>query len=631
MKRRTILPHLRRFALRSFRPIFNADAELRLSKGTNIVLGGNGLGKTTIMQAIVYGMAGGTDEIEDEKSKRWDHHYFQQRLSADSLDTALVEVAFDLGGHTLELRRGFRHPRVLAFKTDNEAWIEDEEQANASFQQALDVFGGYENAKDFTYVVHRLLYLPESRRLIAWDTDTQLTLQVLLNQDISPDFDIDVARQELLRLDSARRHKHVDVGKIQQKLERLRTARGRRETTKADTETSEAAKYQEAVADLQRSGRERLSAERDLNRASVKLSDASNHVEELQEKVDEVEAMLVQRHLSEQELELSLALQKLVEFGLCPACGTRQPNLQAAARQHVRTHSCTLCGSNITGESDVDLSTLRSRMSEKIRAKTELENEWRSADARVQHLRALEADRQRIVNEIRFDQPVLSLETILEPVETRKELTALSARLIREEQDLAAQIDALTKRIEGEYGRFRVSMAARAAKLKETYRQYATDFLGTPCELSEIETDDRLVVLMRFVPKFNDVERPTPESCSEAQRFFLDIAFRLALIDIASDPPKGAGTFLCETPETALDLTYVENVVTMLARFAKEGHSSVFSVNIQEGGIGQQLLSTIPKKQRASHVLNLIEIGNLSAVQEQRREKIDRAVKKMLE
>jgi ABC-type branched-subunit amino acid transport system ATPase component len=43
-----------------------------MQTGIYLVLGGNGLGKTTLMQAVVYGLAGGADErIEDNKALRW--------------------------------------------------------------------------------------------------------------------------------------------------------------------------------------------------------------------------------------------------------------------------------------------------------------------------------------------------------------------------------------------------------------------------------------------------------------------------------------------------------------------------------------------------------------------------------
>jgi hypothetical protein len=142
---------------------------------------------------------------------------------------------------------------------------------------------------------------------------------------------------------------------------------------------------------------------------------------------------------------------------------------------------------------------------------------------------------------------------------------------------------------------------------------YATEFLGLPCELSE-RSQAGLVSITRFVPQFNGTPRDTPESCSEAQRFFLDIAFRMALIDFAASGPDDTAMFICETPETALDMSYIDNVVRMFGQFAKQGHALLISANIQLGGIAEKLLRLVPLQERPAHVLNLLEIGQLSQV-----------------
>jgi len=131
-----------------------------------------------------------------------------------------------------------------------------------------------------------------------------------------------------------------------------------------------------------------------------------------------------------------------------------------------------------------------------------------------------------------------------------------------------------------------------------------------------------------FVPKFNGTARPNEESCSEAQRFFLDIAFRMALIDLASDLSDQRGGFICETPETALDMSYIDNVVAMFRRFAGRGHSLLLTANVQIEGIAQKLLASIPRGERRGHVLNLFEIGQPSDVHKGDMERLKRAIRK---
>jgi hypothetical protein len=138
-----------------------------------------------------------------------------------------------------------------------------------------------------------------------------------------------------------------------------------------------------------------------------------------------------------------------------------------------------------------------------------------------------------------------------------------------------------------------------------------------------------LLRLKRFVPLFKGVQRPEAEYCSEAQRFFLDIAFRMALIDAAGGE-DGTATFFCETPETALDISYVDNVVEMFTAFAKKQHNVLLTANLQSEGIAEKLLGKVAVSERKKRIVNLLSIGVLSSVQEKARSKFERVLNKML-
>ena len=117
MANRVKLPQVLGLRLCNFRPIFQDDIDMPLNTGAYIILGGNGLGKTTTVQAIVYALAGGlSDEsIEPTKSLRWDHNYFCDRLDREYITTATVEVDFTFGDTALSVRRGFRSSKVIGF------------------------------------------------------------------------------------------------------------------------------------------------------------------------------------------------------------------------------------------------------------------------------------------------------------------------------------------------------------------------------------------------------------------------------------------------------------------------------------------------------------------------------------
>ena len=367
------------------------------------------------------------------------------------------------------------------------------------------------------------------------------------------------------------------------------------------------------VKRLRQVTKERVAGEANVASAAKALSDVSLEVEALREHIELIEATLIEGFLSKQERESALALHKLAESGICPACGTVQHELQAQAEERSRNGLCMLCGSELRFESSNELNTLRSQLKEKVRSQEAIGMEHVLLSAKLQGTIDEQEGIQTGINQIRSEQPNLTLLERSIPIKFGEDLLLQRDELARQEQDLEGQIVELRMDLERDYKRFRNAIDSRLQGLHGAYSEYATAFLGLSCDLEEVP-QGQMMSLSIFVPKFSETVRPNEESCSEAQRFFLDIAFRMALIDLASDVSDGAGTFICETPETALDMSYVDNVVKMFRSFAKKRHNLILTANVQTDGIAQKLLADIPRTERTSHVLNLFDIGQLSDV-----------------
>ncbi len=635
MAERIKLPFVTGFRVTGFEPIYSASISLKMREGPYLILGGNGLGKTTLMQAVVYGLAGGADEnIEEVKALRWTHGYFRGRLSATQIANAQVEVDFQLGSHKVSVRRGFKGANVVAVRDGSGKW--DEKDADSRFREILSQFGGYLNPSDFAFVVHRLLYLPESRRLIAWDTDAQIRLLMLLNQDIALEQEFRESRARLKFLDSKKRHIHVALNKAKGQLDRLLEYEEVDSTYEAEEEEEDSppptaekeARLPELVARLNDIGRKRAEADRRAHGAMDDLSRTSSGIDQLRDAIESAEAGLVANFLAVTERDQNLALAKLVQSSICPACGKKHAELADHARKFLRDHRCVLCGSEEPQDVNPDLDKIREKMDDLLRQQQAFEEVIRLAKAESDVLRDQEFEMQAQVNQIRYSRSVVAMVERNLPEITSDSLKGLQQRLEDEEADAEMQISVLRKKLEADYEDFSNKMEARMDRLRLAYAGYATDFLGLKCDLEEIDQNG-LIDLKLFVPNFGDVVRDKPEACSEAQRFFLDIAFRMSLIDLACGN-KGTGTFICETPETALDFSYVNNVVRMFVSFAEKQHNILLSANIQYQGIAEKLITHVPQKDRIEHVVNLLEVGTLSGVQKSALKEFRKAVDRMM-
>lgn len=180
---------------------------------------------------------------------------------------------------------------------------------------------------------------------------------------------------------------------------------------------------------------------------------------------------------------------------------------------------------------------------------------------------------------------------------------------------LEAKKRLIQQELEDKYTAFASLCSRRLKQLAVLAGEYGVKFLGSSCEFVLTPSRERLSPFSFYVPVFAEKKRETVESCSESERFFLDIAFRMAVLVFAGILSKTRSTFVCETPENALDLAYTDNVAAMFKQFSVEGFSVVLTANLQLGGVAKPLLTGYPKRERKLRVINLIEKCHLTNVQ----------------
>lgn len=629
-----ILPQITALRLKGFSQTFNQSIEWSLNPGPNLILGGNALGKTTLMQVIIYGLTGGVSvKIEKDKTQRWDRKYFQEILPKDQVKSASIEIDFKFRKMAYSIRRGFSHSDVQAFRelTASE-WTQEKKKANVEFEKAVTFVGGYPSTEDFNFVVYRLLYLPETRQLLAWDADAQLRLLMLLSPDIESEKRFRDARIELKRTDSLRRHAHVAYTNVTKFFREQDLIDEEVLTTKRQTRKKTKRQLPVITEILKKTADERMQLEKVATQLAKDLSTRSVEIDSLRQQIDAHEVTLINHSLRQTEKSWELPIQKLVDRGICPCCGMTQHELQLLAEKYVREQRCALCGSEHLLSHDPQFREFQSQLAEKLLAQQTLDDQHRSVRVQIHNLRQKEDELQIEIEKLRNQTPTSALaerkdvipllmgnedrETVIDELETR-------------ESNFQALYQQRRQLLETSFAEYRESIQARLTTFRQLYEEYATAYLGFKCELEELPAVDRLMSFTRFVPKFDGRVILTPRKCSEAQRFFLDIAFRMALIDLATKLADAPSMFMCETPESALDLSYIDNVTNMFTQFSGKGHTLVFTSNIQSDGIAMKLLGPIPQEIRPSRVLNLLNFSRLSDVQEQAIRKLRNTAKKI--
>ena len=610
-----ILPKINLMKVEGFDKIFKEDiVEIDFSKSLNILLGGNGLGKTTLLQCIIYGLTGGTNipEVEPLKGFRWDHNFFRKRVKVERQQDAKVTIEFNVSNKRFRVVRGLQGNRVIDFYIDDN-------QANIKYEEAIIEYGKYDNFNSFVFIVSRLLYLPENRRSLMWDYDAQIRALMILSNDIIDEEEYRNLRLQIKNMDSTKRHTIVRINKIKDVLEKKYNEVEIKETEEIDNKTDE---MQSMLFIRKRELSEKLQILLDDKRRSIsELKNYEARREELIPKIYELSELLrknegkvINQSIEKYGKKQGMFLDKVVNYGICPCCGKTNHNFQKVVKRRIENGECLICGnsSDLSAINDIDIEAIQEQLQEKLSARDNINKYMHQLNNRMQSLDEEIFKTRQEINSIDYSEFVNAdrPDDMFEAEDEDSELELL--KLNSDRQSLENDIQIKQEQADNMYKTFLNCFEDRNKKLSEIYEQLSSDFMGKKVTLEYERSTDRFVDIDYLIPKFDDEVRKNAEDCSEAQRFFLDIAFRMSLIILNQELIGESGTFICETPESALDISYVKNVVKMFCQFMIK-NSLILSNNLQRLGLAQELTSVWDGENTS--IFDLLEHGKLSEVQ----------------
>ncbi len=146
----------------------------RLHPGVNVVVGGTGLGKTTLLNSIAYALIGPFSPASSSKNSLIDSEYFKGRFGETGASIALDAV---VGGQKLSVQRAPLADELVAASLDGTTY-----KARALAEELARTMG-LATFEQYKVVVRSLLYADESQYLLSWDSKTQNEILNLLFDD----------------------------------------------------------------------------------------------------------------------------------------------------------------------------------------------------------------------------------------------------------------------------------------------------------------------------------------------------------------------------------------------------------------------------------------------------------------
>lgn len=543
----------------------------------------------------------------------------------DGAQQARATLRFSLGGHAFEIERSLADLSLVRFSFNGQQLEADEK----AYQREIASASGLNSYADWLLVLRTLVFFFEDRRALVWDPGAQR--QLLRCLFLSPQQAREWSEQEsvILKLDSRMRNVQAVLHREQKEQRKtLQLLRGASEVRAA----LEAAQASLEVLNNRHSELVDLVEEGDEARQSARLSALraqTEHDSALRE-FERARLVAISAHLPSSDESMKFVYARLMSDETCLACGTHGlSERRAALNAALQNHHCLVCESTLPKHDDVidigdkRIEELQHRVESTLVGAMEqasiLEDVNKRFHDNSQSLTACTVERNDLQDTIR------SLVNQLPPeqrrvVEQQDKLSGVE-KIVAE---LRALLQVEREKFSASLDDYRSQIQVNADAIKEKFGLAANGFLFEDSALSWAPVSRIVgqaggmtpVEYPGFAVELSGSDfvglqrRGSPNQVSESQREFIDLAFRMALIEVAS--PEHAATIAVDAPESSLDAVFVDKAAAVLSRFANASNGSrlIIASNLGAGDLVPQLLrASASAGERMDRVVNLFESG----------------------
>ncbi len=570
--------------------------------GLSIIAGINGLGKTTLINVLFRLVVGPFELPKLENAARFGstarvketpwparREFFAKRV-ADKGTQARATVTFIIGSQSFCVERSLADCKLLSATVDGRI-IEINDGFEATYKNEVVSSAGLGSFVDFLTIVKFLTFFNEDRRDILWDDQAQRQFFRILFSSPAISQQWVQHEAEIGSADSSARNASAFASRLEKDIASLEEA-----LEKNAGVTAELAATQMLLdADLERQVELEIKAEdqkkqltyfaRQMERSKLAEDAARRQLEELR-------YTALGRLFPSLDETARYILTHLFADAHCLACGAEAKDEIARLEHAIVDGICAVCGADPSRQERLSVNaqvvpvhTVEQKMLD--RAITAV------ANARIERKAAANAEAGV---GIQLQELNSEMDRVSRSIDERRLANAtLRARLPPDPDEIAEKRRALenARRSQLEYERQRARAERKyqvlltqteelfrtaAVRVAHRFQRFATAFLEEDCSLSFRLVEDRpsqggarfMYPSLKFEMSAAAFEtrqfRESPDDVSESQREFVDLAFRMALMEAASDDE--ASSLVIETPEASLDAIFMRKAGAMLRAFA---------------------------------------------------------------
>lgn len=605
--------------------------------GVNVIVGINGLGKTTLLTMLLRALVGASDVPGDDSlgdSRRRlipsDRAWFRKRVPDDAVN-AQVTVWFSLGEQHFEVTRSLANLDILTMFVDQQEVAPGRgPQMEEAYRKMVVSAAGLTSFDDFVFLLRYIVFYLEDRRSLVWDPAAQGEILSILfgNTGLHRTRYVELFN-ELLSKDSEYRNMRAVVS-------------GRRRKLEKQNSTIQGGQIEMAVKTLE--------ARRDeLKPLTIRKNELARTRESLRQQMENR-----RQEIHDKRSDLATQLNTFYESFFpnlgapgryllahfeagagCLVCGNSDSKVQERITTKLYMNTCPVCDSPLELESHQGTDPYATESIERQRKEiaeaeadlVKMEQPLRNADREYAQVAAELVSVTAQVADL--EQQVKSLGQSLPEVMAQRE--ELNNSLLAFEATLN-QLDVERQELSGQFGELAAAIDQdvrdKSEQIEKTFATYISGFLAEVCEIKYTPRVRQLgqqagtekFPFPHFVPALTSgvyrdgvTVREAGQSVSESQKEFIDLAFRMALLALAA--PNAPTMLILETPEASLDSVFVPRAADLLRRFATKTGSShetrlIASSNINREEMIPALFGVYPDQRFYEQVIDSSSNGN---------------------
>lgn len=639
--RKIYLPELLRINIKNFTLYPNGlDYTYDFIKGVNLILGGNGMGKTTFVNIIKYSIIGHYKKEYDytktykgeKKEKRllYPIDYYSKRMDTNNQlkEQATVTIDFKIDDKIFSLKRGLDKIELLSLIFDGEEIkgeiydqfkyqrLNDEVKKESllyKYEELIEKYSGL-SFDDLIFYINEILFFGENHKTILWDESNPNAQEELFNKYFnSPE--LDKQRKEADRqakyYDSLSRHRSEDIRAIKKVLDAVNAKKDDKNSGTSRMKIFEMNQELSKIDDQIKSIRELIL--KNASNAEIyqnKINELSLKANNLEEEKNRSESRLKVNLWEKLNPQYQVFEENIRRNHICPMCNKPNEDLYSKV---LDSHDCFLCGVEINEIEDEDLKEIFSKISEDYkRINLEIQSEQINLkkiddENRVYELdvRNLEIKKRKLQTSIRMMELSKDKENVTDEHEAFYDEIE---RLEREKEDFLEKSKKYSSQSRSFSNEIESKIRENTKKFSNLFSEYAEKFLGVNCLLTFDSFNNSGI--KRFYPVIDGKIRYYEDELSESQRFFIDHSFRMSILSFFYQKPA---FYIVETPDSSLDLSYEENAAKVFMKFLENPNILILTSNLNNSKFIDYIVNNNQDIKVKS--IGLLEIAKRSNIQ----------------